>query len=94
MNLNVVQDVMRSKQSLEASDQEDERMIVPDDSSVDFNVEIVDGYEEERAWGWLRCRPRCLQWLNTSRWMLSIVCLLTIFQGKGAKDTNLDKNAT
>lgn len=93
MNLNVMQDVVRSKQSLEASDQEEERMIITDDSSGNFDVEI-DGSDEERDWGWLNCRPTCLQWLNTSRWMLTIVCVLTIFQGRENKTRKASNSTT
>lgn len=82
MNLNVVQDVIRSKQSLEASDQEEERQMIPDGASESSDDESESIDDDERAWGWWNCRPRSLQWLNTSRWMLSIVCLLTVFQGR------------
>ena len=36
---------------------------------------------EEKAWGWQTFRPTCLQWLNSSRWLMAVLFFLTIIQG-------------
>ena len=80
MNLNAVSDIVRSKQSLEAcTPEEHEGRIL----RVAHNKDSLHEFDfiEEKSWGWFSFRPRCLQWLNTSRWMLTIVCFVTIFQG-------------
>ncbi|XP_031548581.1 solute carrier organic anion transporter family member 4C1-like isoform X2 [Actinia tenebrosa] len=36
---------------------------------------------EESTWGWFAFRPRCLQWLNSSRFLMAVLFFLTITQG-------------
>lgn len=83
MNLNVVKDVVRSKQSLASSDvEEHQQQQSLLDSDACKGIISDECASEKREWGWLNVRPKCLQWLNTSRWMLASVCMLTVFQGK------------
>jgi hypothetical protein len=69
-----------SKETLNSLDREGHVAILSNNNTTsDQSVVTLD---EETAWGLLGVRPRCLQWLNTSRWMIVVLSLLTILQGR------------
>jgi len=48
--------------------------------TVSENVETGNGSKFQTRFGYLRCRPDCLQFLTSARWFLLFICLSAFFQ--------------